>query len=193
MNKKEAFIIDWVQHTEYFSIAQENYTEIKKLKKEHDDYQKKLKDKKKILDEDTDFLAYRNDTVAKHTTIVVIFSALSLEAYINHYAINRLSRNYFTTYLDKLDLMSKYIIIPRFVTGKQLDLGSKAVQDLKWLITLRNRLVHYKSKRIAISELKESDSLWDYDAKKAIKTVEILLLALSRIDKKLNGNISQFF
>ena len=85
------------------------------------------------------------------------------------------------SYLDRLDLLSKWIVIPRIVTGKQLDPGSKAVQDLSWLVTLRNKQVHYKAR--IIDEVKESDFFWEYDAEKAIKTVENLVLKLKEIDK----------
>jgi len=103
-------------------------------------------------------------------------------SYINHYAISRLSKNYLKTYLDKLDLFSKWIIIPRIITGIQLDAGSRALQELSWLITLRNKLVHSKSRKIKIKDLKETDFLWEHDAKRAIETVKKLLKKLKETD-----------
>jgi hypothetical protein len=49
---------------------------------------------------------------------------------------------------EKLDLLAKWLVIPRVVTGKKLDPGSQVMQDLSWLVALRNRLSHFKSKMI---------------------------------------------
>ena len=115
---------------------------------------------------------------------MIVFSALTLEAYINHYGINRLSRNYFSSYLDKLDVLAKWLVIPRIVTGEKLDPGSNAMQDLSWLVSLRNRLVHFKSKTITVDEIKESDFLWHEDAERSVRTVKRVVSLLKRIDPK---------
>lgn len=184
--KKKIEKVEWTHHEKYFKIALDRYKNIKKLKKEHDSIQEKLKHKKNISDAEVDLLAEKNDAIGQHALVVIIFSALTLEAYVNNYAISRLSRNSLTNYLDKLDLLSKWIVIPRIITGEQLEPGSKPVQDLSWLITLRNKLVHYKSRKIGIDEIKESDFFWEYDAEKAIKMVKNIVLRLKKIDKKVD-------
>lgn len=70
------------------------------------------------------------------------------------------------------------------MTGKKLDPGSHAVQDLSWLISLRNRLAHFKSKKINVEEIKESDFLWHEDAERAVGTVKRVVSLLKRIDPK---------
>jgi len=184
--KKNTEKVEWTYHGEYFKIALDNYVNVEKLKKERESIQKTLRRKKKVSDSEVGLLAEKNDAIGQHALVVITFSTLSLEAYINHYAISRLSRNYLTNYLDKLDLLSKWIVIPRMITGKQLDPGSKSVQDLSWLITVRNKLMHYKSRKMRIDEIKESDFFWEFDAEKAIKTVKNLLLGLKKIDKKVD-------
>lgn len=164
----------------------DSYEKIIKLKKEHDSIQERLKGKKNISDTEVALLAEKNDAIGQQALIVIIFCTLSLEAYINHYGITRLSKNYLTNHLDKLDLLFKWIVIPRMITGNQLGPGSKSVQDLSWLITLRNKLAHYKSRKMGIDEIKESDFFWEYDAEKVIKTVKNLLLKLKEIDKKVD-------
>ncbi len=181
MSKKNKFA--WTHHGDYFKLVTETYSRIEKLKREHDQFQKSLKGKG-ISDDDVDFLASRNDAIGELSLIVVIFSAFTLEAYINHYGINRLSRNYFSKYLDKLDILAKWLVIPRVVTGKKLDPGSEAMQDLSWLVSLRNRLAHFKSKKITVEELGESDFLWYEDAERAIRTVKRVTLLLKRIDSR---------
>lgn len=48
--------------------------------------------------------------------------------------------------LEKLDLSSKLIEVPRVVLGRSLNRGQQPHQDMTLLIQLRNELVHYKMK-----------------------------------------------
>ena len=173
-------------HSEYFDIALEHYNEIKILQKELDEITRKSKEAgKSSSDEIVDLIARKNDRIGYLALIVVVFSALWIEAFINDYAIGRLSKNYFKKYLDKLDVLSKWIVIPRITTGTQLDPGSKALQDLDWLTELRNKLVHYKSKKIEVEQIQTTDFLWESDAKRAIETVINLALELNNIDAQV--------
>jgi len=183
--KKRKETVEWTLHREYFRIALERYEIIKKLKKEHDTLQAIFKKKKAMSDDDVALLADKNDAIGHETLIVIVFTALCLEAFINNYGIARLSKNYFINYLDKLDLVAKWIVIPRVITRKRIGPGSKPVQDLSWLIAQRNRLVHYKSREIPIDKVKESDFFWEYDAEKAIKTVKGIVAKLKAIDGKV--------
>ena len=180
----EPLKISWTYHGDYFKVVMDNYSRIQKLKREHDEFQRNLAGKD-ISDDDVAVLALKNDAIGELALIVVVFSAFTLEAYINHYGINRLSRNYFSNYLDKLDLLAKWLVIPRIVTGKKLDPGSHAMQGLSWLISLRNRLAHFKSKKITVGEIKESDWLWYEDVERAIRTVKRVVSLLKRVDPKV--------
>jgi hypothetical protein len=179
--RAEPLTVAWTSHDKYFALVVKNYARIEALKKEHDEFQSSLKGKK-MSDRDMDILASKNDAIGELALVVVVFSALTLEAYINHYGISRLSRNYFAKYLDKLDMVAKWIVIPKVVTGKQLDPGSTAMQDLDWLVALRNRLVHYKSKRVAIDNIQTSDFLWYEDAARALQAVRRITSALKGLD-----------
>jgi hypothetical protein len=174
----------WTHHGDYFKLVTDTYSRIEKLEREHEQYQSSLEGKE-MSDDDVDFLASRNDAIGELALIVIVFSAFTLEAYINHYGISRLSRNYFSKYLDKLDLLAKWLIIPRVVTGKKLDPGSAAMQDLSWLVSLRNRLAHFKSKKITVEDIEGSDWLWYEDAERAVKTVKRVVSLLKRIDSKV--------
>ena len=172
-------------HEKFFNIALDTYEKITTLEKEHDEIQLRIQQSEKSSEEITELLAVKNDRIGLLSLIVVVFCATSLEAYINDYAIDHVSKNYFSKYLDRLDLLSKWIVIPRITTREQLNTGSKPIQDLSWLITLRNGLVHYKTKIKEIEQLQTSDFLWADDAKRAINTVRNLVLELKRIDKKV--------
>lgn len=174
--------LEFNYYEDFFHITIDTYKEIVKLDKEINELQVNTSKSDKSSDDFTDKVAEKNDRIGRLASIVIIFCATSLEAYINHYAINRLSKNYLKTYLDKLDLFSKYIVIPRIVTGIQLNAGSRALQELSWLIALRNKLVHSKSRKIQINDMKETDFLWGKDAKRAIETVKNLAQELKKID-----------
>jgi len=173
---------EFTYYEDFFHIAIDTYKEIIKLEKEHNELQAGLSESEKSSDNFVDKVAEKNDRIGRLVLIVVVFCATSLEAYINHYAISHLSKNYLRTYLDKLDLLSKWIVIPRITTGTQLDAGSRPLQDLSWLITLRNKLVHYKSRKVSIEEIRDTDFLWENDAKRAIETVKNLAQELKKID-----------
>jgi len=175
--------IAWTHHGDYFKVVMDTYSQIQELKREHDQFQRSLNGKE-MSDDDVAVLASKNDAIGELALIVIVFSAFTLEAYINHYGINHLSRNYFSRYLGRLDLLAKWVVIPRVVTGEKLDPGLQAMQDLSWLVSLRNRLAHFKSKTIAVEEIKESDWLWHEDAERAVRTVRGVVSLLERIDPK---------
>ena len=181
--------VEFSYYEDFFHVALDTYKEIVKTQSEHDKLQRTITRPKKrtVSDDITDMLAEKNDRIGRLSLIVIIFCATSLEAYINHYAISRQSKNYFKAYLDKLDLLSKWVIIPGITTGVQLDAGSKALQDLSSLITLRNKLVHPKSRKVEIAKIKVSDFLWEEDARRAIETVKNVVKELSKIDKEIDS------
>ena len=180
--------IAWTYHTDYFTLAQENWKRIQELKHEHDAIQAKFGDHNKVSDEVADQLAAKNDEIGKLALIVLVFCAFTLEAYINDYAINRLSKGYLKNYLDKLELVAKWVVIPRLVNGKQLDPGSRPLQHLAWLVELRNKLAHYKSKELALDQIGMADFLWYEDAERGVTAVKEAVLALERLDRKAKAD-----
>jgi hypothetical protein len=178
--------VEFTYYEEFFHVAVDTYKEIEKSEKELKELQINTSKQDKSSDDFVDKVAEKNDRIGRLALVVIVFCATSLEAFINHYAISRLSRNYLETYLDKLDLLSKWIVIPRVSTGTQLDAGVKAFQDLSWLISLRNKLVHYKTRKIDIKELKDTDFLWSKDAKRAVETVKNVVQELEKIDNKIS-------
>jgi hypothetical protein len=173
--------IEWTHHRDYYAVVLDSWRRIQKLQQQHDALQAAVRSRK-ITDADAAELGAINDAIGQWALVVVIFGALALEAYINDYAITRLSRNYQANYLDKLDVVVKWMVVPRLVTGKELDPGSTAFQGLSWLVGLRNKLAHYKSKRVTVEEIKDSDFLWYEDADRTVRTVGRLLSDLQAID-----------
>ena len=52
------------------------------------------------------------DELAKASLIVIVFSAMVLESYIYDYASRHLTDAFVKDHLDKLDTLSKWIIVP---------------------------------------------------------------------------------
>ncbi len=82
---------------------------------------------------------------AKLASVTIVFTTISAEAYIYDYAARHLSDSYVKNYLDRLDPISKWVIIPRLVTGKELKHGGKWFKLRKDLIRDRNSVIHSKS------------------------------------------------
>jgi hypothetical protein len=88
----------------------------------------------------------------KHGVIVIVFSALAVEAYIYDYAARNVSDSFAKKYLDKLDTVSKWVVIPRLATGNSFPTASKGFALLRSLIRARNNIVHHKSSRMPVTE-----------------------------------------
>ncbi len=76
----------------------------------------------------------------------VVFSAMALEAAAFEFATLQLGEHLAKTYLDKLDVVGKWLVIPRLVCGRSLHEDGPAINGLKSLVKARNALVHHKSK-----------------------------------------------
>ena len=75
----------------------------------------------------------------------VAFATMCLEAFIYDYAAHNFSDTYVKRYIDKLDLISKWVLVPRLALGKDFPRDSKAFEYLVKLVKFRNELVHPKS------------------------------------------------
>jgi hypothetical protein len=87
----------------------------------------------------------------RSAVIAITFAGMALEAFFFDYAADALGDNFVEEHLDKqMDLKSKFLIYPLLVCGKQPDKGGAAYDSLRQLVTLRNDLVHFKSKSFDI-------------------------------------------
>jgi hypothetical protein len=74
----------------------------------------------------------------------IVFSGLAVEAFINSYAMARVSESEFKK-LNKLSLRGKWSEVPNAVTGQKIPEDSQAMLQLAELVKSRNNLVHYKT------------------------------------------------
>jgi hypothetical protein len=169
-------------HEDFYAIAHQNYTLVYQMVVKRDSIVENLKGKEKITKAALLAVADKNRAIERHAMLVVIFSALTLEAFINHYAIDNFSKLYLKHYLDKLDPVSKWVVIPKLVLGRTLDTDGRSFQLLKRLFLLRNKLVHYKTKIIPFDELGTKVWLGRNDAEEAIQAVWDVIGDLSNLD-----------
>ncbi len=78
--------------------------------------------------------------------LAVLSAALFLEAYIFDYCARRESGKFASKYIDRLDPVAKWIIVPRLIVPPGLDQSLELFERLGKLFRLRNELVHHKTK-----------------------------------------------
>lgn len=83
--------------------------------------------------------------LAKLASITIVFAMISVEAYVYDYAARHLKDSFVKKYIDKLDPLSKWVIVPKLITGKELPRGGEWFQLLKNLVRERNSIIHSKS------------------------------------------------
>jgi hypothetical protein len=138
--------------------------------------------------------------IEKYGTIAIIFSSMAVEAYIYDYAARNLSGSFTQTHIEKMDVVSKWVVVPQLVTGKKFPKDKTAFALLKKLIEIRNSLVHAKSVAIPVDPEKATE-FWikrrkDQQeflktARQAVATLDALADELERLDP--NDSISVTF
>jgi len=115
----------------------------------------------------------------------IVFAAMSVESAINDYAGKHLGDKYYQQHLASLDLISKWIIIPRLVCERSLDKSGAAYNSLKTLVSARNKLVHNKSEEINLSDphafIKKQEKRLDEfkrDFESSLKTLYLLSMEM---------------
>lgn len=117
----------------------------------------------------------------------ILFAALSVEAAINDYAAWQLGDSYFDAHLSSLDVVSKWVVIPKLVCGKSIDKGGPAFSSLKRLIRTRNELTHNKSRHLDLSDpglhkkMEKRSLVFDADILNAYKSVVLLSLTMDKL------------
>lgn len=76
----------------------------------------------------------------------IVFTAMALEAGVFELAAINLGDATTKEYLDKLDVISKWFVVPQLICGRSLAEKGPALNNLNTLVKARNLLVHCKSK-----------------------------------------------
>jgi len=120
----------------------------------------------------------------RYAIIAIIFSAFTLEAYINNYA----ARKGLEKHLKGLGFVNKWVEIPKLATGKEFPKDSKCFSFLEELKKSRNELVHSKSKTLELENQGDVKRIGDdayslvASAEKAVETIFAVVKCLTEID-----------
>lgn len=93
-------------------------------------------------DPDFDEVCTQRDIAGVET---IVFAAMCFESAIYDYAADHLGDTYVKEHLDKLDVLSKWVLIMRLVAGYEFQKSHAPYAALKGLVSARNKLVHSKS------------------------------------------------
>ena len=152
-------------------------------------------------------LAPAKNKLSNYCSVALVFSALAIEGYIYDYAVRKLTDKFVDSHLEKLDVVSKWVVIPKLTTGKDFPKDGQAFNLLRKLVRNRNYLVHNKSVKLmkadselnltgnetsenltkilysesAIRMLEFDDSILDM-ANAAIKTLDELAVVMESLD-----------
>lgn len=192
--KRKTFFRQNENSLRFKNIVYEHYQEILSLQKE----KQKIEEKTENFFDDTDELfKYKAEllmlehAIISQAYIVIMFASASLEAYIWDYGARKLSDSFMKKHLDKLDIVSKWIVIPQMVTGKKVARGHHALAHLKQLSKARNAIVHTKSSSISenseLSQAKNKEEKVLAEVENAIGTLEELQQMLVDIDPDENN------
>lgn len=117
----------------------------------------------------------------------IIFLSCYLESYFFDLGARTLGQSYTEQYLEKLDTISKIVVITKLITGKDLSREKHYWSQIKELIKWRNKIIHYKTKDatnvLKGIELADSRQIYEmFNLEEIFKSIEKLIENLSEID-----------
>lgn len=112
--------------------------------------------------------------------IAIIFAAVTAESFIYSFAVKTWSRSYVERHLERLGLVSKWVLIPRLAKSIELPSESQAFKLLDRLVKNRNAVVHAKPKsfdlaKATFAELEAYFSRHIEQADQAIEALDALI------------------
>ena len=130
------------------------------------------------------------DEISKNECVAITFAAMCLESCIWDYAASSTSQNYTEDYLEKLDFVAKWVVIPKLMCGSDITKarinGTCLLDRLRKLKKARNALVHSKSKPRPnnLTEIvKAMNRKRDISVEDAFHLIGLLLRELEKVDK----------
>lgn len=113
--------------------------------------------------------------------LAVLSTALFLESYIYDYGARRESASFVDKYLDRLDPVAKWIIVPRLIAPPGLQQDDEIFGRLRKLFRLRNDLVHHKTKA-ADDFTSPPDFPDDLEPYHCVRLLQDMLVKLREVD-----------
>ncbi len=100
-------------------------------------------------------------SIEENAVITVLMASAAVELYINDAAARLLGQNYSERHFDRIDIVSKWMLLPRLVSKYAPDRESKGIRLLRTLVETRNKLMHPKSKPLkeSLFEKRQRDEI----------------------------------
>jgi hypothetical protein len=115
------------------------------------DCMRKLRDARTAISQDPsrteniDKWAAAHNELVREACVAIVFAAAALESYIYDYGARRRSDTFMKKYVDKLDIVAKWALVPELVAGKPFPTDRQGFALLRDLASARNQLIHFKS------------------------------------------------
>lgn len=119
----------------------------------------------------------------------IVFAGMCFESAIYEYAADHLGDTYVQQHIDKLDVLSKWLIVLRLVAGYELRKDQAPYAALKALVSARNGLVHSKSKPLDFDNLHSQLTRVNGDDEKHVAAVHNAYRALVLMSMDLESAV----
>lgn len=132
----------------------------------------------------------------QHAMVTIVFSAMTLEAYINEYAARKRSKSFFKEHLNKLRTQDKWVVISELFSGVPFPKSDNCYQHLDTLIQLRHQLVHNKPKVLDLSDAEAAKKAGDHvyaifeSAEQAVQTITEIVRCLIEMDPEEKARLA---
>lgn len=129
----------------------------------------------------------------KNTTISVVFSAMTIESFLNNYAATCLGDSEFYGDFDKLSAIGKLQLISKFILKSPIKKSEACYYRTKKLFHDRDAYVHNKSRDLSWKDIENIQKKLDTPKKliekatNAIKTIRDIALYFDSIDPNVNA------
>lgn len=174
-------------------ISIDSFLKFELLQKEYEFFKNKgnFKDNGAIIYSEQEKIDELGNSLLKESIKTIIFLGAFLEAYFFDLSAITLGQRYTENHIEKIDLTSKIILVPRLITGKEIDKSLHFWAEIKALIKWRNKIVHNKtkdwiefSKNINPDNYDPKPLFEEYNLSKFINSTIKLFEELDRIDPK---------
>ncbi|HVI52078.1 MAG TPA: hypothetical protein VM661_12770 [Candidatus Sulfotelmatobacter sp.] len=190
-----------VRQRSYALIAINNYMK----------FVSKLEERKRILRENSksssesrefyDSVSEIERDMDEYGCTSIIYSAMCMEAAAYDVFAVHLGDGFASDHIDKLDVLSKWMLIIKFIFGADIDKSGKTYFCLKKLISARNKLVHHKSEQLPFGDdaignmfekMEKEEKRFINDVELSIKAIVYMSLYIGTIYDGLFGFLPNF-
>jgi hypothetical protein len=172
----------------FLEVAVDNYLQCQKY---NDEITKLYPSSKEEKIDNLDHLFFTINEKRKHEIQGVISLCIFFEAVINEVGVVKLGSKYFKENVDTSNLMAKWKNVPRLAYNSGLDDSKAYFENLKKLISGRNKLVHYKTKVRTEDKINNEDELFDV-LKKNLFTLREMLKDLRSLNTEFEYDYEEF-